>query len=187
RGSGCHPDSRPIAEQPAYRHYLQASACDTLDPTPCVERADWLLEAAAKPHASAEALQLAVEALKDAEKRDPFNVRYARISVRLYMMWAQRSGDPAHYLAAVDAARAALRLYPLDPVGLVKLGDCQADAGISTASTNLLTGAVESYRRALALDSARPQWEKIRRFSERKRREIRAKIERAVEHRSRMP
>ncbi len=174
-----HPGS--ITQQLAYGHFQQAAARDPWDPTPHAECARWLLKLSTIPDLREQALHLAVLSLDQAVKRDPINIRYPRLRMQLCKTWAEHSGEAMHYHAAIDAAKAALRLYPHDPVGLATLADRQAEAGASIGSGDLLRDAMESYEQALALDRARPAWERIRRFSKRKRSAINAKITRATD------
>ncbi|UCE60028.1 MAG: O-antigen ligase family protein [Phycisphaerales bacterium] len=168
-----------IADQLAFRHYQTAVDADVLDPTAPSDTARWLIAISSIPEFNAEALPLAEKLLQLAVKRDPFKVAHPRLLVRLHQAWAESSGDPSQYLKAVAAAESVLELYPEDPSGIVTLADCQAAAGETTKSAELLREAVSNYERALSLDNDRLEWETIRAFRDREEEEIREKIKAA--------
>jgi tetratricopeptide (TPR) repeat protein len=176
RAAGQRLAAGPLAGQPADRLYREAIAADPLDPTPGVARSRWLLAVSSLPQFREEALAAAVGALEEAIERDPFKVGLRRQLMQLYRAKAEHTGRAADYQAAVSAASAALELYPLDPSGIVSLGDCQKQAGEATGSDELLRQAAETYQQALDLDASRPDWERIRGFRDRERDAIRAKI-----------
>lgn len=149
-----------------------ASASDPFDPTPEVARAKWLRTSA--PRA-------AVEALTTAMGRDPFNVGLPQMRANLYLDLAQSTGDDGDYLAAIDDARRALELYPLNPAGVVTLADYQSVAGESLKSESLLREALANYNRAIQLDNQRLSWETLRRMRVGEKDEILTKIRRLRE------
>ncbi len=172
-----------IGDQPADRYLRRAAEADPLDPTPHAMRADWLLAVSSAPVLGTsaervEALELGVESLTEAIERDPFNVKLKRRLMQAYQATAKITGGAEDYDAAVRAAREALVLYPLDPSGLVSLGDCLLlSRRLQTARTSdRLRAAIDAYQRALQLDKSRPEWETIRRFRPQQRAQIEANI-----------
>ena len=160
--------------------FSEAIYADPLDPTPCMRRAEWLMAVASwQPDRRDEALRLAEASLDQAISRDPFHLKLRRMRVDLRRAKAGASARDADHHAAVDAAREALELYPQDPKGLVLLADCLHDAGRSLESGTLLQDAVDTYRQALDLDDQRLPWERLRRFRERERRDIKARSKKA--------
>lgn len=170
------PATAPIANHSANSLFLRAADADPLDPTPLLERARWLMAVSEHRPVRAEAFRLAVDSLDAASERDPFNVKYPRLQVRLYRQWASYSPEVGHFTAAMSAARRALKCYPLDPPGIAMLADCQEQAAMAAGSSELLSAAYESYGKALVLDDARPEWERIRRFSEKRKSYIRDRM-----------
>ena len=179
-GAGCHRFGS-TTDQAIYAHFQRAADYDPLDPTPHVECARWLMSTAMFADVRDETLPLVAECLEKAVERDPYGVRNPRMQMQMYKAWADHTGDAAHYLAAIDAAKAALLLYPQDPMGIAALADRQAEAGVSAGSRDLLRDAISSYERALALDGARPWWETIRRFGDQQRSAIQHKMKRVTE------
>jgi tetratricopeptide (TPR) repeat protein len=159
--------------------FLAAVAADPLDPTPCVERARWRLGLSAHAALRDQAFQAAADSVAQAVGRDPFSVGLRRMQMQLYQAKAQHTNRADDYHDAIAAARSALRLYPNDPNGYVSLAECQLAAGEAMRSDDLLRDAIASYTDALALDDARPEWERIRGFRDRKRQAIEAEIQRA--------
>jgi len=149
-----------------------ASSSDPFDPTPEVARAQWLQSSA--PRA-------AVEALTTAIRRDPFNVGLPRMRAKLYLDLAQSTGNEGDYLAAIDDARRALELYPLNPAGVASLADFQAAAGEALKSDMLMRQALANYDRAIQLDNQRLWWETLHRMGEGDKAEILSKIRRLRE------
>ena len=168
--------SDPVRSQPTFAHYQHAASVDRLDPTPLVRRAEWLFRVSARPANRDEALNLAVEAARAAQTRDPYSVRPPRLLTRLYQARAEFTGASEDYLAAVDAAAKALQRYRYDPRGMVVLGDCLAQAGEALDDADLRRRAVATYNSAVELDAARPEWERIRGFRSREKESIRRKI-----------
>ena len=165
-----------VRAQPAFAHYQRAASVDPLDPTALVRRAEWLLRLSTLSDYHDEALTLAVASAKSAQARDPFSVRHSRLLAHLYKARAESTGASEDYLAAVNAVEEALLLYPDDPAGMTALGDRLAGAGRALDDTDLDRRAVAMYKSALALDAARPEWERIRGFRPRETESIRHKI-----------
>lgn len=151
--------------------YRRSEAADPLDPTPCVEEARCF---AAGDNAMV--LGLALQLLSQAQSRDPFNASLFRLESQIHARVARLTGKSQEYLAAVQATKAALALYPQDPAGMVLLADTELEAGIELQSNELLLAAVGHYQEALALDEKRLEWETIQRFRPRVVDEIHAKI-----------
>lgn len=182
-----HP-TRPIAEHPGYLMFQAASRADPLDPTPQTQCARWLAATAmAVPDLRVESWRLAAASLDEAVRRDPHDVRLRRMQMQLFQARAAQDGAMEDHRAAIDAARSALELYPLDPKGLASLANCllaaggAGKAGEAGRSRQYLSEAVERYRQALDLDDARLEWETLRRFRARDREAIHAQKERATD------
>ncbi len=172
------PDG-PLEEHPSYIMFQSASRADTLDPTPQVECARWLTAVAlSDPKHRRDAWPLAAIAIDEAIRRDPFDVRLRRMQMHLFQAKAEQRGATKDYRAAIDAARSALELYPLDPGGLASLADRLSAAGQALGSKEYLSEAVERYQGALVLDDARLEWESLRRFPPGRLDQINAQIER---------
>jgi len=165
----------PVARVQSHLRVAQfeaASASDPFDPTPEVARAQWLRTSAPRS---------AVEALTAAIGRDPFNVGLPQMRAKLYLDLAQTTGDDKDYLAAIDDARRALKLYPLNPAGVVSLADFQATAGEALKSEKMLREALSNYDRAIQLDNQRLSWETLHRMRVEDKDEILAKTRRLRE------
>lgn len=175
--SSRHVLPAPVTSQLAYHQFEDAADADPVDPTPYVEQAEWLMGAASVPELREPALEAAASSIARAIKRDPYSLKLRRMQTRVYQEKAKTTGDSADLERAVDAARAALELYPLDPKGLVALADCQAEAGRATDSKELLQQAVANYKRALNVDDERLAWEKLRRLPPKDREAIRSRID----------
>ncbi len=168
----------PIIAQPAHHHFRRAIEADPLDPTPCLEHARWLMAASSLPELRDHALRLAEAAIDQSIRRDPFSVRLRRTQMQFYRTKAAATGSTDDRLAAIDAARKVVELYPRGPAGFAALADCQLEAGETADSDGLLQKALENYRHALELDDSRLWWEELRRFTKRERQAIESKIER---------
>ena len=123
--------------------------------------------------------QLAAAEVEAALLRDPFNAGLHRLKRAIFLERAQHDGSHEHYAHALEAAEAALALYPLNPAGLVTLGDTQLVAGEALDSQELLRAAIDSYQKAIELDDSRPRWETIRRFRSRELAGVQEQIARA--------
>jgi len=176
-GTGLAP--APITAQLAHHYFLRAIEADPLDPTPCVEHARWAVAASSLPELGKEALRLAEDSLTQAIERDPFSIQLRRMQAQLYRTRADATGSTKDRIAAVEAAREALELYPRSPSDITALADCQLEAGQAAHSQELLQQAIDNYDHALKLDEARLWWEELRRFRETDREVIREKIRRA--------
>ena len=169
-----------LSGQPTYASLSKAIDADPLDPTPCLRQAEWLMAVASMPDRTDEALALAEASLDQAVERDPFQLRLRRLRVELFRSRAKASASEADHRAVIDAARLALELYPQDPKGLVLLANCFREAGSDLASRDMLDSAIKSYRAALALDTQRLPWERLRRLRDSERRDIKARIKRTT-------
>lgn len=177
----------PIRSQLADHYFRMAAQADPLDPTPWVERAQWLMHAAQVPQLRRDALRFADESLSQAITRDPFSVRLRRMHMQLYRRKAQLTGRLADYRAAIVAAEKVHDLYPSDPKALADLASCQLDAGEATGDEALLRQSIASYRAALALDERRPSWETLRRLRAKERQAIEGGMARAERLLQRQP
>lgn len=175
----------PIRTHPTDRAYRRAAAADPLDPTACAERARWLLSLATSQAGfitdtqREEAFAEAAASLTEALQRDPVRVELYRLRARLYGAWADETGRAEHYALSVEAARAAIDRYPQDPDGLLLLANSLWQAGDAMASSAQIREAIAVYGQALALDAARPWWERIRGFREAELARIEQQIARA--------
>ena len=159
------PHERETSGADAMGLYAQAAACDPLDPTAYTEHVTYLLRRVARePRMAQQCLEVAERSLEQALARDRCNVKLRRMKTKLYRVGAEIGGEESHFEQAVDAAKSALELYPQDPVGIAVLGECQLAAGAALGRRRLIQDAIESYERALRLDDARPEWERIRGF-----------------------
>ena len=181
--------------------FAQSSAW--FDPTPCVEQVGWLLNVARDARHAEWALSEAERPAACAIARDPHNVAVRRMVAALRLFQARQAAavDGQHrvvgglarsaaedqrgvaaYQRAVDAAREAVALYPLDPPGLVSLADTLAEAGRAAREADAeeplswLVAAASEYQRALDLDDARPAWERQRRMRPTERDEVTRKL-----------
>ncbi len=155
----------------AIPYYGKAQEADPLDPTSCVEEARW--------HAASDystVIGLALRPLSQAQARDPYRASLFWMESQIHKRTAMLAGRNDDYRAAVQAAKAALALYPQDPAGLVSLADTEMMAGKVLQSKDLLLTAIGHYQEALALDEKRLNWETIQRFRSRIISEIHAKI-----------
>lgn len=169
----------PVTGQLANDHFQRAAEVDPFDPTPYVERARWLMAGSTVPRLRDEALGLAVPALDEAIKRDPFSLKLHRMRMQVFKARAEALGSVEDRLAAIEAARHALELYPQDPAGIASLADRQLEAGEAASSDQLLEEAIANFERALKLDGERLTWEELHRLREIEREAIQSKIERA--------
>ena len=161
------PADGPVEASPADRAFRAAASADPLDPTPHAERARWLMAVAGQVQSPDKAHQLAAAEVEAALLRDPFSAGLHRLKRAIFLERAQHDGSHEHFAHALEAAEAALALYPLSPAGLVTLGDTQLVAGEALDSPELLRAAIDSYQKAIELDDSRPTWETIRRFRKR--------------------
>jgi|CXWL01.1.fsa_nt_gi hypothetical protein len=162
---GILPDGNSIL------YFRKAQVADPLAPTYFVEEARFLAS-----QDNTMVLKLALQALSHAQTRDPFNASLFQVESQIHARMAMLSGGSENYLGAVQAAKAALSLYPQDPAGLVSLADSERVAGQELQSRELLRAAVGHYQEALSLDEKRLEWETIQRFRPRVIDEIHANI-----------
>ncbi len=167
----------PVTGQVANDYFQRAADADPFDPTPYVERTRWLIAGSSVPRLRDEALRLAVASLDEAIKRDPSSLSLHRMRMQVFKARAEALGSIGDRLAAIEAARRALELYPQDPAGVASLADCQLEAGQAGSSDQLLEKAIANFERALKLDGERLTWEELHRFREREREAIQSKIE----------
>ena len=177
RASSRHLTSAPLVEQPAQRRFVLARAADPLDSTASREHAEWLANLSTVPYLRDEALDAALVALTEALQRDPYNLQLHRLQMHVFRARAEAHENASDRAAAIEAARAALRLYPQDPRGLHALADRLLESAEAQGSTGQLRAALDTYREALALDDRRPAWEVIRRFPRRVRAQIEATVD----------
>ncbi len=167
----------PVTSQLAYDQFEEAAKADPVDPTPYVGQTQWLMAASSFRELRESALDAAAASVERAIKRDRDSLKLRRMQMRVYQEKAKISGSSEDLYRAIDAARVALSLYPLDPKGLVALADCQAEAGRRTDSMELLQQAVANYERALDIDDGRLAWEELRRLRPKDRDAIRDRID----------
>lgn len=134
-----------------------------------------LARAAGSPDPRSE-LQAARAWLLHAVRRDPHQPALHRMLARTGLNQAAVTNDADEARAAVDHARRALELYPQDPDGLIFLAEVEEQA--MRLDPSLRDAATTHYRQALELDERRAWFERIRRFSDRKRADIQERMER---------
>ena len=161
--------------------YAQAAKIDLLDPTAPLERGRFFASVSVGRADERKFLNGAVAALTEAVRRDPHRPTHHRALMRANLALA-REGDVVAYRSAMDAGRAALRRYPLDPPGIAEFAEVLHEAGNATHSSELLHEAIRMYDKSLALDDARPGWERLRRFPPRQRAAIQEARVRAERH-----
>ena len=171
--------SDDLGQHPSAREYELAGIADPIDPTPHLERARWVMGALSIQSLRGRAIRLARESLLQAIQRDPLSVQLRRMRLRMDLLWARESDNLSRYDEAIDSARDVLELYPQSPLDIVALGDAELEAGRVTKRTQLARDAITSYRRALALDNQRPEWEVFQRLQPTQRDAIHAKINEA--------
>ena len=175
-----HLTSASINDQPAGVLFLQAANADPLDPTPCAERASWLLRLFSIPRLYREATDFVLQSLDEAIRRDPFNISHHRLKTLVLRNLAMTTGQHEDYFASVDSARHTLELYPEDPRTIILLADCRLVAGEALRDRELLASAMSGFDEAVTLDLQRHNWkDEVRRFRPNELTEIRAKINRA--------
>lgn len=152
--------------------FMRAAEADRLDPTPWIELARWQASIPGQ-----DPLSPALSALERAIVRDPHNHALMRRRAQLMGVLAGVTGRAEDYIAAVQSAQAALRLYPQDPAGIARLADAEYAAGQATGSKPMLESAANHYEEALALDGRRLSWETIQRLRPRELEAIRRKLE----------
>jgi tetratricopeptide (TPR) repeat protein len=121
-------------------------------------------------------LNRAVDAVNEAIQRDPdrlllYQDRAGVLDAR-YLL----AGSAADLLGAVGAARRCVEMYPASPDQHLELAELLARAGDDLGSPQLLSEAIDHYRRALELNDARPGTDEARRWSHRRVEQIRQRI-----------
>ncbi len=155
----------------AIKLYHAAAGADRLDPTPLVELAG-LYTQSAEPQNLDHAVKVADQAIL----RDPGELSLYRLRSRILELRYHANGSQADLLAAIGAARQALSLYPSSPDEYVNLADLLARAARERDSAEFAADAIDCYRKALALDAARPEGE-IRRQPAEWRKRIQRQID----------
>ncbi|MCP4591545.1 MAG: hypothetical protein GY842_12445, partial [bacterium] len=174
------PIDGAVEDHPAYRSYELAAEADPLDPTAPKELADWLARSAAVVSEPIPLLRLALAGIDEAIARSPSRVAFHRRRARIALSLSRWTDDPADRAAALESAARAIVLYPTRPDSLVELADLQVWVSREEGRPELSRASLDNFRRALEVDSRRPEWEEIRRFRPSRIAEIEAKIE-AVE------
>jgi len=177
RASSRHVLPAPVTSQLPYHQFENAAAADPVDPTPYLEQAQWLIAASSLPDLRESALDAAIASIERAIRRDRYSLRLRRTHVRACQEKAKITGSTDDLHKAVDAAHAALALYPLDPKGMVALADCQVEVGKATNAKDELQQAIAGYERALKIDDDRLAWEELRRLRPKDREAIQVRIE----------
>jgi hypothetical protein len=153
--------------------FQRAAMVDPFDPTPHEEDAAlWMRVWISRSIPSA--LDKAEQAISAAIDRDPYDLGLRRMRWQVLLARARHTKKPADFNDAIAAAKDALALYPLDPDGLVTLGDTLAEAASAIAGTPaarnaLLLEAIDAYQQALDLDAARPAWVHFHRLTAQQR------------------
>jgi len=142
----------------AANSYEKAAAADPLDPTPLVELARWLGSVAPIARDPATTLSHGIESIRAARRRDPYSHSLRRLELLLCRDLARRTNAAKEYDAAIRAGNKMLKLYPLDPVGLVLIGELQLEAAKATHNDALRADGVASLQKALDFDSRRPSF-----------------------------
>jgi len=140
--------------------YKAAAEADPFDPTPLIELAGI--------HAGTgglDAIDQAVQALDAAIRRDPHNIALHQKRAMLLEMRYQKSGLQVDLLGAMGAARQCVLLYPASPDRHLDLADLLNRTAKELDTPGLLVDAIEHYRRAIALNDARPGTDEVRRWS----------------------
>ncbi len=168
-----------LEAQPALAHFDAAAAADSLDPTPQLAKAEWLMALSqATPDQRIAAERAAVDALSAAIARDPLSIRLWRLRSRTHLSLGQSLSSAPEYAVAIEDAKHAIALYPASPTDFVLLADVQAVAGEALASDELMESAVMNYAHALVLDDQRLPWEVLRRMRPSEKAAIQAKLKR---------
>ena len=162
-------DTARISEQ-----YRAAIVADPLDATAPTEYAEWLTGIATTEPEETQ-LERYTEAegvLHTALRRARFSFGLYRRMAGVYVMLGRLEDKQANYERAVAAMQHAIALYPSRPMSYVELGDCLAALG----GEDNLRKALDEYRHALSLNDQRPDWEQLRRFTDRQVDEVQERI-----------
>ncbi|MBI1827420.1 MAG: O-antigen ligase family protein [Planctomycetes bacterium] len=166
-----HPENSEAAN-----FYERAAAADTLDPTAFVELARWLGSIAPLAPQSAATFSRAVEFVQAAQQRDKYSHSLRRLELLLCRDQARRTSAATNYEAAIHAGDEMLKLYPLDPAGLVLVGELQLEAARATNSDLLRFAGLDSLQKGLDLDSRRPRWSVFQGLTESERARVSQEI-----------
>ncbi len=165
-----------VRMQTIAHHLTVAANDDSLDPTPLERLAELKLAESTITDLPGESLDAAITAVSKARTRDPYHLRLARLQIQIQRRLAEISQEPLHYSQLCSMGAAALTLYPNDPNGYITLADAQAAAFKNGAEVDVARRAIKNYERALELDTRRWFGETIRRFTDRQKAELQAKI-----------
>ncbi len=170
----------PIKDEtkPPYRNIPSACYADALDPTPFTELAKLWMFASSNEERPAGNFRKAIDALREAKTRDPFDIRLQRLIANATIEQARNSHSMRTYLSAAQAARDTVALYPVDPDGLIDAANLEAEVGATLNDRDILRGAITHFQSALTLDDARPWWERIRKLSDARRNQVMEEIQR---------
>jgi len=164
------------ATRAAVDRFDDAARADRLDSRPLYECARLLRFMSSNAGGDVKFINDAIDRINRAIQRDPNHLLLRQERSRCYLARATLTHDAKDYASAVEAARSAAGIYPNSPDVYEQLGDRLAAFGQATKSDTLSLQAVDAYRRALAIDQARPEWEHLRRLSP----EHRASLERRI-------
>ncbi len=164
-----------LSSHPAHLNFLAATDRDPWDATAPTEHAQWLMRQVDGDPARLRTISdAALAALQEAVERSPQAFELRTRLARIHLLRGRELGVPGAVDRAVAALRDACALYPQRPMSYVELGICLAALETCAAQREALV----CYRRALALDDARPGWETFRRFSPRVRQDVADRIAR---------
>ena len=164
----------PTAYARAAEAYAGAARADRWDPMPPFEAA--ILPLRAGPLTLGH-LDTALKQLDEAIRRDPAAIAPVRRRARLLMVRARLSQSLVDVVAARAAALKAVQLYPASPDEHVSLAQILESLAHGSDTTQWPKEAIEHYRIALELDSARPDAERIRRWSPERRTFVMGRID----------
>lgn len=184
----------PVTDRygPTYSGYDASRLNDPYDPTIPLLRAGQLFTVARDIEPSIDSWlwhDLGVSQIRQAIELDPQQPALRRMLARARVEKSDKVADgnrrepfrqrwtALDFLkSAIAAAREALALYPHDPDGLIFLAEIEEKAAVF--DDQYRSSAREHYQRALELDGQRAWFESIRKFNDRKKSDIRARIER---------
>lgn len=159
---------------------LRAAEEDPWDPTPCIQRAEFLFAAARQaPTGQLDLFREAALALRQAVARDPYSTKLRYSLSRVWQEAATASGVIADWKNAEAAAIEATQLYPNDPRAWVFLANFQLEAGRASGNHEFLTESISHFEQALRIDGLRPAWETIRRLTRTEQSDIQSSLDEA--------
>jgi len=172
--------STPVTDRkkPPYSDIPITCYADTLDPTPFIQIAKLWILASVDSDGPNHYSSKANDALREAKARDPYDVRLQRLLASVSMEEARVTRSMLAYLAAERAAQATIELYPNDPQGIIDAATIEAEVATALHDASIMKNAIAHFSQALALDDARPWWERIRKLSKQQRTELTAEIQR---------